>query len=82
MKVKGATTIHGFRSSFRDWAGDATHFPRDLAEQALAHRVGDNTEQAYRRSDALEKRRNLMEAWAVYCTGGVANNVVALHGRA
>ena len=67
MKVKGATTIHGFRSSFRDWAGDATHFPRDLAEQALAHRVGDSTEQAYRRSDALEKRRKLMEAWAGYC---------------
>ena len=82
MKAKEATTIHGFRSSFRDWAGDATHFPRDLAEQALAHRVGDGTEQAYRRSDALEKRRKLMEAWAVYCDGGARDsNVVALlHG--
>ena len=46
------------------------HSPRDLAEQALAHRVGDATEQAYRRSDALEKRQKLMEAWAVYCDGG------------
>jgi integrase len=83
MKAKEATTIHGFRSSFRDWAGDATHFPRDLAEQALAHRVGDSTEQAYRRSDALEKRRNLMQAWGSYCDGGAReSNVVALHGSA
>jgi integrase len=57
-------TVHGFRSSFRDWAGDATQFPRELAEQALAHRVGDETERAYRRSDALGRRRQLMEAWS------------------
>ena len=80
MKAKGVTTIHGFRSSFRDWAGDATPFPRDLAEQALAHRVGDSTEQAYRRSDALEKRRKLMAAWAIYCDSGARGNVVTLHG--
>src|ERR1700723_1890616 len=55
-------TVHGFRSSFRDWAGNETHFPRELAEAALAHVVGDKAEQAYRRSDALEKRRALMEA--------------------
>jgi integrase len=65
MKIKA--TPHGFRSSFRDWAGDATHFPRELAEAALAHVAGDATEQAYRRSDALDKRRALMEAWAQYC---------------
>jgi integrase len=60
-------TIHGFRSAFRDWAGDETHFPRDIAEQALAHQVGNETERAYRRGDALEKRRELMTAWAEYC---------------
>ncbi len=52
-------TAHGFRSSFRDWAGDKTTFPREVAEAALAHAIGDETEQAYRRSDALEKRRTL-----------------------
>jgi integrase len=60
-------TIHGFRSSFRDWAGNETNFPREVAEQALAHAIGDATEQAYRRQDALEKRRALMEAWSSYC---------------
>ncbi|WP_374307224.1 hypothetical protein [Methylocella sp.] len=57
-------TVHGFRSSFRDWAGNETHFARELAEAALAHVIGDKAEQSYRRSDALEKRRALMEAWA------------------
>jgi integrase len=60
-------TVHGFRSSFRDWCGEATNFPREVAEAALAHVVGDETERAYRRGDALEKRRKLMEAWAAYC---------------
>ena len=60
-------TVHGFRSSFRDWAGNQTNYPREVAEAALAHRVGDATEAAYRRSDALEKRRKLMQAWASYC---------------
>jgi hypothetical protein len=57
-------TVHGFRSAFRDWAGERTHFPREIAEAALAHLVGDAVERAYRRGDALEKRRELMEAWA------------------
>jgi integrase len=61
-------TAHGFRSSFRDWAGERTNFPREIAEAALAHRTGDATELAYRRGDALEKRRQLMEAWARYCS--------------
>lgn len=60
-------TVHGFRSSFRDWAGEKTHFAREVAEAALAHVVGDETERAYRRGDALEKRRRLMDAWAEYC---------------
>jgi integrase len=65
MKVS-QFTVHGFRSAFRDWAGDETNFPRELAEAALAHRVGDATERAYRRADALEKRRTLMDAWAKF----------------
>jgi integrase len=60
-------TAHGFRSSFRDWCGDCTHFPREIAEAALAHLVGDSTERAYRRGDAFEKRHELMLAWAGYC---------------
>ncbi len=60
-------TTHGFRSTFRDWAGDMTTFPRDVCEQALAHAVVDETEAAYRRSDALAKRRLLMDEWAAYC---------------
>jgi integrase len=61
------TTLHGFRSSFRDWCGEQTTFAREIAEAALAHRVGDAVEAAYRRGDALEKRRRLMDAWAAYC---------------
>jgi integrase len=64
---KGHYTVHGFRSALRDWCGDETDFPREVAEAALAHAVGDATEAAYRRSDALEKRRTLMTAWATFC---------------
>lgn len=70
-------TTHGFRSTFRDWAGEKTHFPREIAEAALAHVVGDATERAYRRGDALAKRRKLMEAWAAYCAPKAGGNVVA-----
>lgn len=59
-------TVHGLRSTFRDWAGDKTEFSRDVAEAALAHTVRDKVEAAYRRGTALEKRRELMEAWAIY----------------
>jgi integrase len=59
-------TVHGFRSAFRDWCGDHTEFPREVAEAALAHMVGDKAEQAYRRGDALAKRRALMDAWAAF----------------
>lgn len=61
-------TVHGFRSTFRDWAGDETEFPREVIEAALAHLIGDKAEAAYRRGDALEKRRSLMQAWADYAT--------------
>lgn len=60
-------TVHGFRSAFRDWAGNETSFPRELAEAALAHTVGDAVERAYRRSDALNRRREMMSMWAEYC---------------
>lgn len=62
MKVTNAT-VHGFRSSFRDWTGEESTHPREVAEAALAHVVGDATERAYRRGDALAKRRELMEGW-------------------
>lgn len=65
----GDYTTHGFRSTFRDWVDEATEFPGDLAEAALAHLVGDETERAYRRGDALEKRRHLMDAWANFVCG-------------
>lgn len=65
----GAYTTHGFRSSFRDWAGEATEAPREVAEACLAHEVGNAAERAYRRGDALEKRRFLLESWATFCDG-------------
>jgi integrase len=77
MGVEDAT-MHGFRSAFRDWAGNETHTPREVAEAALAHSVGDAAEQAYRRSDALEKRRALMAAWAAFLEQRDATNVVQL----
>jgi integrase len=72
----GEVTPHGFRSSFRDWAGEVSPFPREQAEAALAHVVGDATERAYRRGDALEKRRKLMDTWARYCEPKAAGSNV------
>jgi integrase len=69
MDLKNVT-VHGFRAAFRDWAGDETDFPREVCEAALAHVAGDATELAYRRGDALAKRRELMNAWAAFCDGG------------
>ncbi len=77
MKAEGAT-VHGFRSAFRDWAGETTSFPREIAEAALAHVSGDAAERAYRRGEALEKRRTLMEAWAAFCEPGQGSNVVPM----
>jgi integrase len=79
-----AVTTHGFRSSFRDWAGDSTNFPRDIVEMALGHKVGNEVELAYRRGSALVKRRQLMEAWSRYCAKPTAEptaKVVAIRGR-
>ena len=73
-------TVHGFRSTFRDWAGDCTLFSREVAEAALSHSVGDIVERSYRRKDALEKRRNLMEQWAGFCAGLSSEKVIPLYG--
>jgi integrase len=64
---RGDLTVHGFRSTFRDWAAESTDYPREVAEAALAHTNADKVEAAYRRSDLFEKRRKLMEEWAAYC---------------
>ncbi|PZR83585.1 MAG: integrase [Hyphomicrobiales bacterium] len=77
-KLVPDATVHGFRSSFRDWAGEETSFPREIAEAALAHRLGDVTELAYRRGDALERRRGLMDAWAQFVEAGLGSHVVRL----
>ena len=80
MKIDGLTS-HGFRSSFRDWAGECTNFPREVCEAALAHTIGNAVERAYRRADALEKRRRLMDAWAAFCEQR-SGNVVRMSRQA
>lgn len=62
-------TAHGFRSTFRDWAAELTNFPNEVVEMALAHTISNKVEAAYRRGDLFEKRRQLAEAWAAYCSG-------------
>jgi integrase len=65
----GSSTVHGFRSTFRDWCAEATVlYPRELAEAELAHVVGDATERAYQRGDALERRRRMMAHWGEFCS--------------
>lgn len=76
--VGNDVTVHGFRSCFRDWVGEETSFQREVAEAALAHVVGDATERAYRRGDALDKRRELMEAWGRFLEAAALDNVVSL----
>jgi integrase len=84
LALRPALTTHGFRSTFRDWCGDATAFPREVAEAALAHKVGNAVEAAYRRGSALEKRRALMSAWSIYCEQPPAerDNVVSIREAA
>lgn len=77
-RMKVDAVPHGFRSAFRDWCGDETSFPREIAEAALAHQVGNEVERSYRRGDALEKRRELMTVWAGYCFKIGVPNVVQL----
>jgi integrase len=75
---------HGFRSTFRDWAAECTNYPRDVAEMALAHAIGDKVEAAYRRGDLFEKRTRMMTDWAAFCAAPsiAAGNVVPLHSAA
>jgi integrase len=69
-------TAHGFRSTFRDWAAERTNYPREVAEMALAHTVGDKVEAAYRRGDLFTKRRRLMDEWARHCSRNVKSSTV------
>jgi integrase len=74
-------TVHGFRSTFRDWAAERTNYPNHVVEMALAHAVSDKVEQAYRRGDLFDKRRRLMQQWATFCTTALTrqeSNVTAL----
>jgi integrase len=69
---------HGFRTAFRIWAEEVATVPHAVVEQAMGHQVGGKVERAYRRTDVIEKRRQLMDAWARHCDGGAVDNVVAL----
>lgn len=77
-------TCHGFRSTFRTWAGETTDYPREVVEMALAHRIGDAVEQAYARGDLFQRRRRLMEHWSGFCgrVPEAVGNVVELRGQA
>ncbi|MBI1684930.1 tyrosine-type recombinase/integrase [Caulobacter hibisci] len=77
-RMKSDITVHGFRSTFRDWASEMTTFSHEVCEMALAHTIANKAEAAYRRGDLFEKRRKLMEAWASYCSSGVKGKVVML----
>jgi integrase len=78
---RDAITVHGFRSCFRSWVADCTTYPRDVAEAALAHRLGDKTEVAYMRSDLLERRREVMQRWADFADGEAGGNVVEFQSK-
>lgn len=80
---RGDLTVHGFRSTFRDWVSESTSYPRDVAEMALAHAIEDKSEAAYRRGDLIEKRRALMSDWAAHCAVvRVSGDVVAIRAKA
>jgi integrase len=81
MKGNGLT-VHGFRSCFSDWARERTNYPRDVVEMALAHRIKDRSERAYRRGDALDKRRRLMRDWSSFCESPVREGSVIPIGKA
>lgn len=76
-------TVHGFRSTFRDWASETTNFPREVCEHALAHQLPDKVEAAYRRGDLIEKRKLLMEAWSNFCATNIESaEIVPIRGAA
>jgi integrase len=79
---RGDLTVHGFRSTFRDWTAETTAYPREVAEAALAHTLGDKVEAAYRRGDLFNKRRHLMDDWAAFCAEPakhVGDKIAPLH---
>ena len=80
--TRANVTVHGFRSTFRDWAAEATAYPNHVVEQALAHTIGNAVEAAYRRGDLFEKRRHLMNDWAQFCGRPTSGSVVRLHREA
>jgi integrase len=75
-------TVHGFRSTFSDWAAERTAYPREVVEMALAHTVENKVEAAYRRGDLFEKRRRLMESWAEFCEAAQRGQGVSLRAGA
>ena len=77
-RLRPGMTVHGFRSSFRDWVSEETDHSPEAAEMALAHTIGNKVEQAYRRGTLLERRRRLMNDWEAYCQGHQRTNVVPL----
>ena len=81
-KTHDKATIHGFRSSFKDWSAEMTNYAWLVSEQALAHQLKDATEKAYMRSDLFEKRKLLMEAWSDYCLNGRVADVVPMRRKA
>jgi integrase len=83
LKVAGCgdATVHGFRSTFRDWASERTPYPRDVAEMALAHAIGDKVEAAYRRGDLFERRKLMMEDWAAFVLTTPSAKVVSIGSR-
>jgi len=83
--LRPGVTVHGFRSSFRDWAAERTNYQNHIVEMALAHVIGDKVEASYRRGDLFEKRRRLMADWEAYCSSkpkaAAGQNVVSMKGR-
>ncbi|MFC4667568.1 tyrosine-type recombinase/integrase [Seohaeicola nanhaiensis] len=80
MSVEGVT-VHGFRSTFRDWASEVANAPREVAEMSLSHRIGSDVERAYARSDLLEKRRGLMERWSNFVTGNSGKVIILAENK-
>ena len=77
-RMKVDATVHGFRSSFRDWAAECTAYAHEVAEMALAHTIENKVERAYRRGDLFDKRRRLMDDWTTYCaSAGAAGATVS-----
>ena len=74
--LRPGLTVHGFRSTFRDWAAEQTDFPSEVVEMALAHTIESEVERAYRRGDLFQKRRNLMDAWTAYCGSGAEAKLI------